>query len=224
MARPPNWPIRAGLVAVGASLAAVIAAELWHSKAARSQPADDRKLEGGKRAVIVLGYPSRRNGSLHAVQKWRTEIGVRSLAAAGDGVLVFTGGRTRGSAVSEAETMAAHARRLRVPDGQILLETQAVSTWQNIKLSLPMIDSYDAIVIASDPIHAARGRRYLLKQRPDLADRLAPADDYRPGERWWLKAAVAGYELGVAVMARYRFQRLVAGRHARPREKVRQAG
>jgi uncharacterized SAM-binding protein YcdF (DUF218 family) len=224
MARRRTWPIRLVSLTVGACAAAVITAELWHSQAARSRPGAGRKLGGVQRAVVVLGYPSRRNGRLHAVQKWRTEIGVRSLPATGDGVLVFTGGRTRGSAVSEAETMAAHARQLRVPDDQILLETQAASTWQNIELSLPMVESYDAIVIASDPIHAARGRRYLVKQRPDLAGRLAFADDYRLGERWWLKTPIAGYELGVALIGRYRFQRLVRGRYARRLSKSRPAG
>lgn len=205
LARSLAWACAAGV-------AGVAAAELSHRRASRSPPGADRCDRDRSRAVVVLGYPSRRSGHMHAVQRWRTEIAVRSLPASGDGVLVFSGGRTRGSTVSEAETMAAYARELRVPDDRILLEKHAESTWQNIELSLPMIDSYDTIVIASDPLHAARGRRYLGRQRPDLVSRLGFADDYRFGERWWLKTLIAAYELAVAVLGRWRFQLVARGR------------
>jgi uncharacterized SAM-binding protein YcdF (DUF218 family) len=215
VSRPGSWPVRLAGVAVLACAAAVGAAETWHRQASRSWPGADRRRPDCPQAVVVLGHPSRRNGRLHPIQKWRTEIAVRSMPPSAEGVLVFSGGRTRGAAVSEAETMAAYARELRVPDDRILLETRAASTWQNIKLSLPMIESYDTIVIASDPVHAARGRRYLSRQRPDLAGRLAFADDYRFGERWWLKTPIAAYELAVAVLGRWRFQAVVNGRDGR---------
>ena len=59
-----------------------------------------------------------------------------------------------------------------------------------------------AIAIASTPLHAARARRYLARQRPDLAGRLTSADDYRFGERWPLKVTTVGYALGAAVVRR----------------------
>jgi uncharacterized SAM-binding protein YcdF (DUF218 family) len=133
------------------------------------------------------------------MQKWRTEIAMRSRPAAAEGVLVFTGGRSRGAAVPEAEIMAAHARRLGIPGDRILLETEAMSTWENLLLALPMADTFAGIVIVSDPVHASRARRYAVMQRPDLADRLAFADDYRFLERWWLKVPSAAHEL-VALM------------------------
>ena len=215
MRRPSRLPIRLAAAVVVAGAVTVLAAELWHRRASRSSPGADRRDRGKSPAVVVLGYPSRKNGRLHAMQKWRTEIAVRSLPAPGDGVLVFSGGRTRGSEVSEAETMAAYARRLRVPEDRILLETRAASTWQNIELSVPLIDTYQTIVIASDPVHAARARRYFLRQRPDLVDRLAPADDYHIGERWWLKTPIAAYELAVAALGKWRFRLIVRGLHGR---------
>ncbi len=215
MSRPGSGPLKLTGAAVLAGAAAVAGAEIWHRRASRSWPGADRRRADRPQAVVVLGHPSRRDGRLHPVQKWRTEIAVRSMPASAGGVLVFSGGRTRGADVSEAETMAAYARELRVPDDRILLETRAASTWQNIRLSLPMIDRYDTIVIASDPVHAARGRRYLGRQRPDLAGRLALADDYRFGERWWLKTSIAAYELAVAVLDRWRFQAVVDGRDGR---------
>lgn len=209
-----NRLARSLAMACAAGAVGVVGAELWHRRASRLSPGADRRGPDRSQAVVVLGYPSRRNGRPHPVQRWRTEIAVRSLPASDDSVLVFSGGRTRGSAVSEAETMAAYARRLQVPEDRILLETRAESTWQNIELSLPLIDSYDTIVIASDPLHAARGRRYLGRQRPDLVSRLAFADDYRFGERWWLKTLIAAYELVVAVVGRWRFQTIVRGRQS----------
>ncbi len=92
--------------------------------------------------------------------------------------------------------MAAYARdRLGVPPDRIRVEPHAESTWQNIEFTTPIITNADRIIIASDPMHAARARRYLRIQRPDLAERLTPADDYRPLERWWLKIPTAAHEL-----------------------------
>lgn len=136
------------------------------------------------------------------MQRWRTQIALRSLSAGPGHVLVFTGGRSRGAAVSEAETMAAFARRLGIPDDRILLETQAADTWENLSLALPMAEKFDTIMIVSDPLHAARARRYAVAQRPDLAGRLAFADDYRRLERWWLKVPIALHELGAVMRDR----------------------
>lgn len=185
------------LVASVAGLAAVsvAASELWHWRASRAGPGAKASSACGSRAIVVLGYPSRLHGRLHPMQKWRTEIALRSPPAGAKYVLVFTGGRSRRAAVSEAEVMAAYARRLHVPDDRILVETEAANTWENLSLALPMADTSGTIVIVSDPLHAARARRYATEQRPDLAGRLAFADDYRFLERWWLKTPVAVYEL-----------------------------
>lgn len=44
-------------------------------------------------------------------------------------------------------------------------------------------------------MHAAQARSYVRTIRPDLAERLAPAADYRPLERTWIEFATAAYEL-----------------------------
>jgi len=199
-------PATVVLAAAGLLTAVIAASEVWHRQASRSGPGVPAAR--GSRVIVVLGYPSRRSGRLHPMQKWRTEMAVRSLPAAADHpdhadhVLLFTGGRSRGAAVTEAEAMAAHARSLGVPADRILLETEATSTRENLSLSLPLADSFDTIVIVSDSLHVARARRYAAAQRPDLADRLAFADDYRFLERWWLKVPVAAYELGALLRDR----------------------
>ena len=91
--------------------------------------------------------------------------------------------------------MAAYAARLRVPAERIGLETRSRSTRENMSLALPMVESYDSIAIASDPMHAARARRYAVEQRPDLRGRLVFAQNYRFLERWWLKVPTAAVEL-----------------------------
>ncbi|CAO5189381.1 hypothetical protein FAIPA1_60194 [Frankia sp. AiPs1] len=165
-----------------------------------SGPEADRRAQ----VVLVLGFPANRRGSLRPLQRWRTEIGVRSLEPGGDSLLIFSGGGPAG-APTEAETMAAYARDvLGVPAHRIRLETSAKSTWENIAFSLPWLEPARTIAIASDPLHAARGRLYLHRQRPDLATRLVPADDYRPFDHWRLKVPTAVYAVTRPPMRRLR--------------------
>jgi uncharacterized SAM-binding protein YcdF (DUF218 family) len=91
--------------------------------------------------------------------------------------------------------MAGYAGRCGVAAEEIVLEEAATNTWENVALAVPLIEAFETIVIASDPLHASRSRRYLVKQRPDLGARLVFADDYRVLERWWLKLPIAVYEL-----------------------------
>ncbi len=194
----------AAALAAASVTAGVAASELWHWRASRSAPGAADLHAPGSRAIVVLGFPSRHDGGPHAMQKWRTEIAVRSRPQAAEHVLVFTGGRSRGAKVAEAETMAAHARSLGIPAVRILLETEAANTWENLSLALPMTDAFGWVVLVSDPLHAVRARRYAVEQRPDIAGRLLLADDYRFLERWWLKAPVALYELAALVRDRVR--------------------
>lgn len=194
----PLWSL------VGAGVLSIVASELWHRTASRSGPGMDAPATARSCAVVVLGFPARRNGDLHALQRWRTEIGIRSLGSARDRCLVFTGGPSRGAQVSEAKVMADYARRRGVPAEGIVLEEEATNTWENLTLAVPLIEAFDTIVIASDPLHASRSRRYLVRQRPDLGVRLVFADDYRVLERWWLKLPIAAYELVVVARDRLR--------------------
>ena len=126
------------------------------------------------------------------MQRWRTEIAVRT---APGGRLVFSGyagDRDR----SEAAVMAEHAVDvLGVPAERIALETAACNTWQNVEFTLDELQRGERVAIASSPLHALRARRYLLQQRPDMARRLVPAADYRFGERWNWKALTAVYDV-----------------------------
>lgn len=203
--------VRAGVERL-AWLAAVTVAvsEFAHVVASRRALGSPARSRGGSEAIVVLGFPAKRDGRPHVVQRWRCEIAARSMDADADGPIVFTGA-AQGRAWSEAEVMAGYARAaLGIPAERIVLETEAKTTWDNVAFSIPIIEYADRIKIVSDPVHAARARRYLWRQRPDLAARLVPAADYRPLERWWLKVLTAANALArrlpgaVAVRSRLR--------------------
>ncbi len=199
--RARRWlaaPVLAGALFAGA--------ELVHWRASRRGLRRGADTCEGPEVVLVLGHPALESGQLHPMQRWRTEIAVRSMRSA-DARLVFSGAG-RGGAPSEAEVMAAHAHADHgVPLDRIGVETRALSTWENVAYSLDELERAATIRIASTPVHAARARRYLRAQRPDLAGRLAPADDHRLGERMGMKLATAVQEL-VGVL----YDRLTEGR------------
>lgn len=142
--------------------------------------------------MLVLGCPSRLDGSLHPMQRWRTEIAVRTAPEARLVFSGYAGDRDR----SEAAVMAEHAHDvLGVPADRIVLETEARTTWQNVEFTLGELQRGERVAIASSPLHALRARRYLFQQRPDLALRLVPSADYRFGERWGWKALTLAYDV-----------------------------
>ncbi len=188
-------------------VAATVGGSEWlHWRASRWFPCPiPSPVDQGTKALVVLGYPAKADGSPHPVQRWRCRIAARSMAPGA--LMVFTGGSVRDSWI-ESEVMASYAREsLGVPADAIRTETHAESTWQNIEFTIPLIEHADRIAIVSGPMHAARGRRYLYRQRPDLAARLVPAADYKLFEAWWLKVPTAVHEL--AAIARRRAGRLL---------------
>jgi uncharacterized SAM-binding protein YcdF (DUF218 family) len=191
-------PLRRAVAVLAAACTVVAGVEALHWWASRRHfpPAGPLPPAGarppGDDVVLVLGSPSTPEGHLHPVQRWRTDIAVRSLRGPGDR-LVFSGGAPDGVR-SEAEVMADYAHDvLGVPRARIAVETRSRSTWENVVNSLPLLEGARTVRIASAPTHAARGRRYLARLRPDLARRLAPCEDYRVGERWREKAASLAY-------------------------------
>jgi uncharacterized SAM-binding protein YcdF (DUF218 family) len=148
----------------------------------------------GRCALIVLGYPTKRNGELGAVQRWRVEMAKRALDQLGADLVVFSGASSKGRP-AEGDAMAAYAEVLGVPGRLIATEGRASTTWENVEFSMPLLENFDRLAFVSDPLHAARARRYLKAQRPELAGRLVSAGEYRVLERWWLKVPAAAYEL-----------------------------
>lgn len=152
---------------------------------------------GGSVAVVVLGYRNTQ-ATANLVNRWRVRAGIRSIAAddARRTCVIFSGGATgTGTGTTEAQVMAHYAKSVLGFDGTVLLEDQSTTTWENIINVIPLLEDADRVKIVSQPAHALKARVYLRRQRPDLAQRLVPADDYRPGEWIFVKPLLALYGL-----------------------------
>lgn len=149
---------------------------------------------GRREAVVVLGYKNRGHRANY-LNRYRVRAGIRSIdPAATESVLVLCGGTVAGD-VPEAGLMERYARDERGYTGPVLLDRDSRSTWENIQNAIPLIEAAESIKIVSNSLHAEKGRAYLRKLRPDLADRLSRGADYRFGEIVFVKPAAAA--LGV---------------------------
>ena len=187
------------IAAVGAAAAAVLVwGEVVHWRSSRrrlgGQPAP-----GPREAVVVLGYRNRTDRA-NLINRYRVGAGIRSQSRTSQspasqrptsqGVLVLSGGSV-GGPIPEAEVMARYAREVLHFKGELVTETESRSTWENIRNVIPLIESADRIKIVSNSVHAEKGRLYLARLRPDLAERLVQAEDYRFGELILLKPVIA---------------------------------
>src|ERR1700760_2904613 len=87
--------------------------------------------------------------------------------------------------------MASYARDERGYPGVLITEPRSFSTWENVENAIPFIEDADRIKIVSNSLHAEQGRHYLRQLRPELAERLVPAADYRFGELILVKPLLA---------------------------------
>ncbi|MBT2499351.1 YdcF family protein [Agromyces sp. ISL-38] len=167
-------------------------AELVHWRASRRRLGTAAQ-PGTSEAVVVLGFKNRGTRANY-VNRYRVRAGLRSQEpSATESVLVLCGGAVA-SDISEAELMARYARDERGYTGPIRLDRDSSTTWENIQNAIPLVEHADTIKIVSNSLHAEKGRAYLWRLRPDLAERLVRARDYRFGELALVKpiAAVIG--------------------------------
>lgn len=170
----------AAALAGGAALSALVVAvglrllerraSSWFLPDGAGPGPSDPPLSAHPRAVLVLGYadtgtrPGPRN-----LARVRAALAVLEP----DDVLVASGGGVAGP-VTEARLLADGARALGWT-GALRIEERSRSTWENIALSAPLLEDAARIVVVSEPVHAAKARRFLRLQRPGLAARLVPA-------------------------------------------------
>ncbi|MFF8479392.1 YdcF family protein [Streptomyces antibioticus] len=183
---------RAGMAVVGAGAAVLVWGEWLNRRWSRALVGN---REGPVEAVVVLGFQNPQ-ATANFINRWRVRAGIRSISAdAAQGArLIFSGGSPNGD-IAEAQLMADYAKSVLGFDGTVILEDQSRTTWENITHVIPLLEDVDRIKIASQPAHALKARAYLRRQRPDLAERLVRADDYRPAEWTLAKPLLALYGL-----------------------------
>ncbi|RIJ50301.1 YdcF family protein [Clavibacter lycopersici] len=174
------------LAAVGAAL---LASEGIHRLASTRGLGDDPgRADGrvGREAVVVLGFGNA-GPRANPINRYRVRAALRSMdPRATSTALVLCGGSVMGDE-PEARILARFARDELGYAGAVVLEEASTSTRENVANAIPLIEDADTIRIVSDPVHAEEARGYLRAARPDLAARLARADDYRFGEMTWMK-------------------------------------
>lgn len=114
-------------------------------------------------AIVVLGTPSRLDGTPSPEQRERVLEGVREYKAGIAPHLILTGGAAHNRFV-EAHTMAQFAASQGVPASDILEEGQAQNTIQNIFYSAQIMHQHgwSSAEIVSSPYHLGRASLILL--------------------------------------------------------------
>jgi hypothetical protein len=159
-----------------------------------------RPAGSGAPSVVILGFPCRDDGSPSWLQRWRAAIAVRSVPPQHrHSARYVPTGWSRGR--SEAARLATLLRQAGVSPEQIVLEERATTTRENLLFAVPLTDPDAPLIIASDPLHALRARRYLRHSDPSAAARLTPGADYRFAEYWWTRPPMAAFGLLTGVLA-----------------------
>ncbi|HEY0163701.1 MAG TPA: YdcF family protein [Edaphobacter sp.] len=123
--------------------------------------------------IVVLGTPSRLDGSPSPEQRERVLEGVREYKAGVAPRIIMTGGPAHNHFV-EAHTMALFAATQGVPASAIFEEQQAQNTIQNIYYSAEIMHQHDwrSAEVVSSPYHLGRTALILStfdRRQPSLA-------------------------------------------------------
>lgn len=206
----PRWVGRVAAIAVlawGATCTAVVGAA-WHAwerhGAGRSlgEPVDAALvLGGGFDGDGVIGYSTRR----------RVAAAVEALQAGQVRHLIFSGAPMGSTGeVPAALLMANYARRLGAPEGSLLLEPQATTTFENLRFGLAMAKErgFESIAVLTDSFHlpraAALARYFGAVDIPRIAAAGLASDSpgnrvfsiLREGLAWWYNLyKVVGWEV-----------------------------
>ena len=206
-------PSVGGVVAAGRAVVAVVTATVvgaaavvaaaevhaWRVSRSRYPRTPAEGPADGRDVVLVLGYRSRDDGRINALQAWRVRIALRS---APPGALFVVSGAAVHGRHAEAEIMAEYAiAHGGIPASDIVRERSARSTRENISRSLPWLREARTIRIASNTSHARRGRGYLREIAPELFPRLRRTRDFLPLEIGPLRLALTVYDAVAAVGA-----------------------
>jgi vancomycin permeability regulator SanA len=142
---------------------------------------------------LVLGYPSRSDGTLSGEQRDRVRTAVRVALDYACEPVVISGGAVRNE-YSEAATMALRAVKLGLPRERLRLEEKATTTVENARFGAPKLGEPGTVFVVSNGLHAHRGVRDLCREAPALCAKARPAAFYYPFGRYFLKFPAAIHE------------------------------
>jgi uncharacterized SAM-binding protein YcdF (DUF218 family) len=113
-------------------------------------------------AALVLGCPAEPDGSPSLCERCRVKSAVRLYKKGVVRKLVFSGGAAHSPYV-EAEVMGDLAVKRGVPDGDILREGRALTTWQNVRFAKDLLEQahIKTTLVISTADHLPRARRIM---------------------------------------------------------------
>ncbi len=136
----------------------------------------------GPGVVVIPGFRNEDAGRINELNRWRVEAALSTVARLGPGTrCILTGGDPADSGVTEATHLAGELRR-RGFQGEIIVEDQSRTTWENAIAVAPMLAGAGRIAIASQPLHGLKLRCLLARLDPLLQPHFVKAEDYRIAE------------------------------------------
>ncbi|WP_314737393.1 YdcF family protein [Limosilactobacillus urinaemulieris] len=116
--------------------------------------------------LIVLGA-GLRHGKVPPVLAARLQQAVACWNLNRNATIIVTGGILRGEKLSEAKAMAKYLTTHGIPQDRIVLEEQAMNTWDNLqkcqKLLQKQAEPKQKIIVVTSSFHAFRAYNYLRK-------------------------------------------------------------
>jgi vancomycin permeability regulator SanA len=109
-------------------------------------------------AALVLGCPALPGGAPSPCERCRVKSAVRQYRRGIVGKIIFSGGAAHSPDV-EADVMGDLAVRRGVPASSVVRERRALTTWQNVRFSLPLLHASDTVLVISTADHLPRARR-----------------------------------------------------------------
>ena len=167
--RPLRWRTRLVVLAI-AIFAALFAVGAIARQLAPTSNTEMTRFD----AIIVLGYPADSDGNPTPEMLERVTEAVHEYERGVAPRLILSGGRTHHGFV-EAEVMARTAQAMGIPTSAIVLEPQAMSTYQNANYSLRLMQAHgwDSAEVVSSASHLPRAailfNRLPLKWRAHAA-------------------------------------------------------
>jgi uncharacterized SAM-binding protein YcdF (DUF218 family) len=148
----------------------------------------------GSCVVLVLGHPTRADGSIHPMQQLRVEAGLAAQRANGCDRLILSGAAVANAYV-EARAMAEVARALGASDRDLIVDERARNTWQNVGCAAQHARGYERLLVVSDSLHVHRAKRYACRQDRALCAKVLPIGVDPPLALLAWKVEGAFYEL-----------------------------